>query len=251
MCCFSRDVQRVADTRIFCRRLDATHQAIAYQMSFAAAEDLAMILPLPVVVGSGEKAVEFINLEGYDKLFADLKLAFPSPKRRSGNTVPSAAVDSEQILEVQSVGSFEASFVPTIADFSRLDPRFRIEPEVWKKLPTYADFGFAVFKLKKGDHKVHPMALKFPSRHPEKLFFPTVHIHDGEVHEKEDFDHELYCQVNRTGLFAMTKWDESQGMAKATCQIHKTKGLLDGDRHLYRRRMKGNFKNEDIILATS
>ena len=73
MCCFSRDVQRVANTRIFARRLDATHQAIAYQMEFAANEDLAMILPLPVVPGSKEDALKFINLEKYDDLFADLE----------------------------------------------------------------------------------------------------------------------------------------------------------------------------------
>lgn len=52
MCCFSQSVRRVANTRIFSRRLDETRQAIAYQMEFAAGSELAMILPLPVVLGA-------------------------------------------------------------------------------------------------------------------------------------------------------------------------------------------------------
>ena len=40
------------------------------------------------------------------------------------------------------------------------------------------------------------MAFDFP-RAAKKLFFPTVHIHDGKVHDKADFDHALYCQAVR------------------------------------------------------
>jgi len=250
MCCFSGNVQRVANTRIFARKIDAAHQAIAYQMAFSAAEDLAMILPLPVVPGSKEQAVKFINLEGYPSFFDDLDSAFPRP--RSLSAEPQAGgIPRDSALEVQSVGSFEASFVPTVDDFGRLDERFRIEPEIWRKIPSYHDFGFAVFKLKKGDHEVHPMALQFPSRHTNKLFFPTIHIHDGEVHAKEEFDHQIYCQVDRPGMFAMTKWDESPSTAKTSCKVDKSQNLLKGDLHLHRRRFKGMLDNEDIILGTT
>jgi hypothetical protein len=244
-------VQRVANTRIFSRRLDETRQGIAYQMEFSADSDLAMILPLPVVPGSGEDAVKFINLKGYETFFSDLSAAFPNPKPQGRGIFPAADKGVAPKLAVQSVGSFEASFVPSVADFRRLDGRFRIEPEIWGKIPGYADYGFAVFKLKKGDHKVHPMALSFPSRHPGKLFFPTVHIHDGEVHAKEHFDHELYCQVSRPGLFEMMKWEESPGLAKGTSKIEKSAGLLFGDGHIYRRRMIGEFANKDVILGAA
>jgi hypothetical protein len=95
------------------------------------------------------------------------------------------------------------------------------------------------------------MALSFPSRHPEKLFFPTVHIHDGEVHAKEHFDHELYCQVARPGFFEMMKWEESPGIAKGACKVEKSEGLLYGDSHIYRRRMVGDFANKDIVLGAA
>jgi hypothetical protein len=251
MCCFSQNVRRVANTRIFSRRLDEARQGIAYQMEFAADLDLAMILPLPVVPGSGENAVKFINLNGYGNFFGDLDRAFPRIETLSRSKERPAAAGVAPKLAVQSVGSFEASFVPTVADFGRLDERFRIEPEIWGKIPGYADYGFAVFKLKKGEHKVHPMALSFPSRHPGKLFFPTVHIHDGEVHQKEHFDHELYCQVARPGLFEMMKWEESPGIAKATCKVEKSEGLIHGEGHIYRLRMIGDFANKDVVLGAA
>lgn len=87
-------------------------------------------------------------------------------------------------LRVHEVGSFEASFVPSLADFSRLDARFRLPDGLWEGLPIYADYGFAVFKLKAGERKVHPMAFEFASRDRRQLFFPTVHIHDGQIAER-------------------------------------------------------------------
>ena len=149
------------------------------------------------------------------------------------------------------MGAFEASFVPTVKDFARLDERFKLPEGTWEALPQYKDHGFAVFKLRKGEHKVHPMAFTFPTRHGEKLFFPTVHIHDGKVHAEEDFDHDLYCQVYRAGLFTMTRWDESEGLAKSFVKTEKAERLVDPDAHVYRRRLAGKMKNEDIILAAA
>ncbi|HEY1122323.1 MAG TPA: hypothetical protein VGE67_12015 [Haloferula sp.] len=136
-------------------------------------------------------------------------------------------------------------------DFERLDPRFRLPVETWTALPAYADHGFAVFKLRAGEQEVHPMAFTFPTRHPDTLFFPTVHIHDGKVHPEEDFDHELYCQVPRTGLPQMTRWQESERLALTFCKPGKAAQLIVPDSHIYRRSLVGKMKNEDIMLATA
>ena len=56
------------------------------------------------------------------------------------------------------VGAYDASFVPTASDFARLDPRFRLPDAVRGRVPAYADYGFAVFKLRKGEAEVHPLA---------------------------------------------------------------------------------------------
>ena len=47
MCCFSRPVSTVADTNIFARAGKDGRQYLADSMNFSAAEDLAMILPIP------------------------------------------------------------------------------------------------------------------------------------------------------------------------------------------------------------
>ena len=155
-----------------------------------------MALPLPVVPGSADDAVKFISLEDYTAFFSHLDALFP------GEAVPASlslelALDDDLTLEIHEVGAFEASFVPSIADFSRLDERFRIAPEIWGQVEGYRDYGFAVFKLKKGSHQhVHPMALAFPTRSPEQVFFPTLHIHDGAYHPDAEFSHALFCQVD-------------------------------------------------------
>jgi hypothetical protein len=249
MCCFSGNVTFVRGTRIFARMTGPGKQAIVYQMEFGAKQDLAMILPLPVAKGAGEKAVDFIDLSGYPAFFSDLSDGFPSVATLAFSRGITNGV--QKTLKVVQVGSFEASFVPAVKDFARLDARFRLPTDAWEALPQYADHGFAVFKLKSGEHKVHPMAFTFPTRHPEKLFFPTVHIHDGKVHPEEDFDHALYCQVARTGLFAMTRWDESEGLAKSFTNPEKAKHLIAPDHHVFRRNLAGKRKNEDIILGTA
>jgi hypothetical protein len=100
-------------------------------------------------------------------------------------------------LKVHEVGSFVASFVPHRDDFHRLEPRFRMPDAVWDALPDARDFGFAVFQLKPGTHQIHPMAMRFRTRFPSRLFFPTVHVHDGRVHATAKFDHALYYQHPR------------------------------------------------------
>lgn len=52
---------------------------LAYSMTLATAESLAMILPLPVPLGSPERAVRFIDLSGDPGLFTDLAKGFPEP----------------------------------------------------------------------------------------------------------------------------------------------------------------------------
>ena len=154
-------------------------------------------------------------------------------------------------LEVVRVGNFEASFVPTMKDFSRLNDRFRISDSAWKKLPGYKDFGFAVFKLKSGEVKVHPMAFSFPRRDTKSVFFPTVHIHDGEVHSKAEFDHTLYCQPGEHEYLTLRDWRESDSNAKKFMKPDKAKGIILADHHCYQKTMRGELPNRDTHVAVT
>jgi hypothetical protein len=163
---------------------------------------------------------------------------------------------------VHDVGDFEASFVPSLGDFDRLDARFKLAPEVWEQLPQYADWGFAVFKLKQKERgfwgrlfkrparkqTVHPMAFEFPRRDPRSLFFPTVHVHDGEVHEKAHFDHTLYCQPGE--LIASTfDWEESDGNLGKRVDPDRAAGLVDPDAPCFRTSLVGSLDNRDQELV--
>lgn len=244
MCCFTGPVKDVSNTKIFARMGPGVEQYIAYAMSLESETKLAMVLPIPVIAGSGEEAVKFINLQDYPALFDDLNLGFPSLRVYGGRAV-AAVQPPQQKLKVISVGSYEASFVPTIADFARLDERFRLPNDVWDKLPGYKKFGFAVFKLKAFHGPVHPMAFSFPSSMLQSLFFPTLHIHDGQIHEKEHFDHTLYAQgsgINGRG------WEESPGIAGQFVKEGLTQGMIASSHHVYRKQIHGLETNGDILL---
>ncbi len=248
MCCFSRPVDSVSATKIFTRAENAHRQFMAYSMTVSAKEDLAMILPVPVRAGSGEKAITFISLEEYPQFFADLEKGFPPPpppKPMWGVKSPASA-PAVPLLAVVQVGSFEASFVPTISDFVRLDERFRLPAGTWEKLPAYRHYGFAVFKLKPGAKTVHPMAFSFPRSNIASLFFPTVHIHDGKVHERAGFDHLLYCQRAESDVTRLTDWRESPQLARDFVKAGQTKGMVAPDRHCYRKALRGQLENRDV-----
>lgn len=250
---FSVPVVHVAGTRIFARR-DGDRQHLVYAMRLGASEDLAMVLPIPVPPNAPEDAVKFVSLEGYADFFVDLNALFPVPMSRSAGFVGFVQPQAAKTLEVQRVGAFDASFVPRLEDFERLDPRFRLSGDVWDQLPQYADWGFAVFKLhqesgflrklmrKAESRDVHPMAFTFPSRDPERLFFPTVHVHDGAVHPVAAFDHQLYAQASR----GLEGFEVSLEPARSKVRFTDAQALVLPDAPVRRREMIGTFDNTDV-----
>lgn len=265
MCCFSQPVVSVTDTNLFARLSENGTQFLAYQMQFETEKPNAMILPLPVIPNRNDDAVRFISLEKYDDLFKDLDKGFPEMSPPPGNSrswgVTSApTVDAH--LEVHQVGDFVASFVPTMNDFSRLDPQFVIPKDSWDKIPEYADYGFAVFQLKELGGKPHPMAFEFETRWPDRIFFPTVHIHDGQVHDIEEFDHMLYLQYpgfdeivgeykNRDVKDRATGLVRSRFPANKICQTQLTEGIVEPELLVHRFELRGNLKNQDIVQPVS
>jgi hypothetical protein len=230
MSCFSGTVSRVGNTRIFARASGSGTQYLVYQMEYAADDDLALILPLPTPPNSSADAVRWIDLSTYPQFFQDLTNGFPL-----GETVPQHAPKALR------VGSFDASFVPSRADFAPLDARFRIDDAVWDQLPEYHDYGFAVFKLRADARTVQPIAFEFPTRDAHLLFFPTVHIHNGELKADEYFDHDLFCQA-RVG------WMRSYDNAQAFMQIAAAQNIVAPDKRVERLTVRGIHPNSDIVL---
>jgi len=276
MCCFTGHVESVSDTSIFARFAAKDEQFLVYSMKMKASQELAMVLPIPVPRGTKEDAVKFINLEGYPGFFKDMRKGFPTPPDNRDSKAAGrgfSGAKPEPQLKVVQVGKFEASFVPTIADFSRLDKRFRLPDGTWDAIPKYRAYGFAVFKLRPGakpspesdsnenqkesgfgagafgdrtpEQTFHPMAFRFPTD-STRLFFPTVHIHDGKVHDVEHFDHSLYCQMTADDHSSLFRFRESPQPAGMFLNEQKSKGLIEPDEHCYRRTIRGKHKNDDV-----
>ena len=258
MCCFSSAVELVADTKIFARLTESGSQFLVYEMTYEARQPTAMILPLPTELPARENSVTFIALDGYRNFFVDLASAFPSGGGLAcgGGMHVNSAID----LQVHDVGDFIASFVPTISDFARLDPRFAIPQSTWEKIPGYSDYGFAVFQLKELAGRPHPMAFEFKTRWNDRVFFPTVHIHDGEVHTHEDFDHMLFLQhagfdsVVGSYVHAYAK-DRTTGLirskhaARKFSSINQAQGILEPSLLLHRLDLEGSLPNEDQVFT--
>lgn len=249
MCCFSKPV-RVSGTEIFARRAGPSSQYLVYSMKVTAKDDLAMILPIPVPAKTRESGVKFIDMSRYPEFFSDLSRGFKSdfdaPKaagaKRTGDKGKSP-------LEVVDVGSFQASFVPTAFDLDRLAPQFRLSKKVWKTLPAYETYGFAVFKLKAKHQAFHPMAFEFPTTYRSELFFPTVHVHDGKLHDEATFDHALYCQLEKIHSPGMERWEESAVPVGMMMDYTRGAPVIERFTHVHRLKVRGKQKNRDVVVG--
>lgn len=250
MCCFTEEVEVVADTNIYAFAR-GPRQHLVYSMAYGAKSELAMVLPLPVPPGSPEDALRFVNLEECPDFFDHLRAGFPAPRHDTGDMLMLGGVDvEERTLEVHQVGSFEASFVPRPEDFGRLDERFRLPAEIWLELNHYRDWGFAVFKLKSTRRaNVHPMAFDFPRRDRARLFFPTLHVHHRRFDRAALFDHMLYCQPEPAMNWHLQGWEESAYSAGDFIKCKEAAPLFDLDYPCWRLPLEHVRENKDTWLG--
>lgn len=253
MCCFSGRVEAVKGTKIFARA-EGDRQLLVYEMSLTASGELAMVLPIPVVALAGEGAAEFVDFSASPGFFAQLDVFFEPQYLSLGAP---QRLQKGGPLAVHQVGAFEASFVPTARDFDRLDPRFSLPSELWARVPAVSGFGFVVFKLRDAaprgllakvfgappaPKRYHPMAFWFRRADRERLFFPTLHIHDGDVHQTAEFDHTLYAQAASS---------PGDGWATSDGSLQKTYGFAQtmvADAVGYRVKIVGAHANADTWI---
>jgi len=280
---------KISKTNVFARHNRPGHQVLAYGLSIATKVAVAMILPLPVCRPSGENALRFIDLSGFPEFFGALARACRPEYNEMVETFDLDDLGGGHLeaprLVVHEVGDFDASYVPTMADFARLDPRFRLPDEVWQTMPDYSDYGFAVFQLRltlmKGDseveNEVHPIAFEFSTRDSEHLFFPTVHVHDGAYYNRAGFYHTFYCQREgarsefkyqldllqgrepspaksideRVAFFGYDWYSRSSDPASAVMPVERSEGLVDPEKQLHSMHLLGDFRNQDVWLGDS
>lgn len=248
MCIFARTVKSVAKTHIFVRYNPTTRRmATVYQMEVGLMGENAMILPIP---GSH---VEFVNLEDYPDFFKDMDKLFPENITKSVKR--GLFSSTRNTLEVVEVGNYIASFVSTMNDWDRIDPIFRLKNNCWVEMPDYSDFGFVVFQLKFASErtsKFHPMAYTYNVEEANTLFFPTTHVHDGEVELQSDYDHKLYFQMSdnfhEVPSGGDLRWKIGEIMPSGRMNIAATKGLVSPVLPICRCEVKGKRNNADYIV---
>jgi hypothetical protein len=115
------------------------------------------------------------------------------------------------------------------------------------------------------------MAFEFPSRVPDAVYFPTVHVHDGAVHSTANFLHKLYLQgLTRTRyLTEVLGYPQPDWRWETTAPPHAEDAprplrtwvtdrlatalaeIVDVDAPLLRLHVWGDQPNADIWLAES
>lgn len=260
MCIFSGPVYDVSETKIFCRVKEG-RQTLVYSMDVEFDNPVAMVLPIPTK-SHKEDAVTFINLKEKADFFKELDKPFEVRTRGMSKGLCASP------LKVHEVGNYIASFVPHRLFFERLDEAFRLNDSIWDKLPQYANFGFAVFQLKSENrgakNHYHPMGFTFPIKNENEIFFPTVHIHDGEVPDRGDFDHAIYWQFDKDIKRFLVKetsgvkrgqfveFDDNYPMiqkSSKTALAYTNSELVDPNMVIYKANIYGEKENKDLYVA--
>jgi hypothetical protein len=105
------------------------------------------------------------------------------------------------------------------------------------------------------------MALDFPRRNPDELFFPTVHVHNGRFEPRATFDHLLFCQdVDRMRL---DRWNRSSQFEFPDHPLYRwitspwelgeviadrARGIVRADLRCHTFHIRGSYPNVDVVI---
>lgn len=194
MCIITSTVDSVSTTRIY---ISADHanrrQLTIYSNVVASPEENVMVLPVP-----NPDSVELLDFSHYPDFFTDLKACFIERTQRSYTNNTFLVSKSTNSLPVFRIGSYDASIVPSIADFPRLQIPMDRTLIPFLKSKYNAEFGFIICRLAPGKKEYHPFAYTHDQHSSYRLFIPTMHYHPGDYNA--DWDHLIYSPA--TGLFS-------------------------------------------------
>lgn len=241
MCIILSTVDKVANTKIYVSPdKENQRQLTVYSNEVATKYENAMILPVP-----NPESIELLDLSNYPKFFEDCEACFfrlPTRSIRSAYAERSHASP----LPVFQVGSYLASIVPSLYDFSRVNTDvFDYGDDLICILEqNYREgFGFILCVLKKGNHTYHPFAYTHSMISPNRLFIPTRHYHPGESYSTADWDHIIYSPITELNNTREVKFRNTSSI--------QWKKLPEAYRWAYsvplcRWEMEGEWKNIDL-----
>jgi hypothetical protein len=258
MCIFNSEVIRVSNTQILVTHsTDGKRQLTVYSNKVNTAGGNAMILPVPK--GGRAASVRFHDLSAYPNLFEDCAKCFAAARVSKGALGWGALTDSYELsnstLRVHDVGSYRASIVPTLDDFSRLDASvFSLSPAIGDVLrQSYgSEFEFIVCQLQSGSHEYHPFAYSHDVS-GSALFVPTLHEHghkQGQGQEQDpDWDHTIYS------IGTGERWHDSHEWRRKPVSALQLSKLPAGFDYrvdsMNRKSITGDYPNMDLVMSFS
>lgn len=93
------------------------------------------------------------------------------------------------------------------------------------------------------------MAFRFPTRLGDAIYFPTLHIHNGDLPETARFDPSLYCQTDLIEESTMSNWMRSPDVAEEFMDVSNAAGIIDGNSKCWCMRLRGKLTNTDVIVG--
>ncbi len=251
MCIILTQVESVTNTQIYISSSkDRTRQLVIYTNTVDSPLENAMILPVP-----NPLSVELLNFKHYKDIFEDCNKCFKhidDHRYDSGmrSLYASASLPHRPPLPVYTVGSYQASIVPSFDDFDRLNMKIlRVNPQVFTLLKdTYdSSFGFIVCQLRTGSHQYHPFAYTHNIHSSRLLFTPTLHYHLGESSVTADWDHTIYSPMTdlyTTGQYYFKDTKNVDWNKLPEAYRWPSQGNFTMNRHC----IHGNQKNKDLWL---
>lgn len=181
-------------------------QLTAYEMTWNNTDGKANALILAVPAKAED--VELVDLSDHPKIFKKLHEIFHPPEAvmRGGPRLSFGGGDTKPYIQVQEVGSYKVSVVPSFEDLDRVDPELlTVTKKAKDALAEYAgEFCFLVAVLQDRG-RIHPLAYIHPvNKHG--VFVPTKHEHGDDDGGFPEWDHSVYVvgkTVHRPSLFSM------------------------------------------------
>ncbi len=255
MCIFRSSVVNVAKTNIFVAACDdSTRQITVYQNVVKSTKENAMILPVPLT-GSADD-IELLDLKAEKDFFKDMYNLFPLEESEAEDDRPKAKAKGKgkAMLPVYKVGDYDVTIVPDTDSFNQVDDdAFTLNKRIVGMLMYLypENFAFLVCKFG-GDSKekhMHPLGYIHDRVDGANLFVPTVHIHDGEMHAEEHFDHRIYSFNTSMDNKADAGDETLQKMYDTYTFLQRLDVQSHADlNNLYLYEIEGSHENKDIRM---
>ena len=187
MCIISGHVKNVSNTKILVAPLTQSSlnddsKASSLQLTVycnkvsVKDKNAVMVLPFP------KSEYKSFDLTEYPTLFDDLSKIWPQARSLSRSSATYSLSNSNS-LEVFQNGSYSASVVPDIDDFSRLQGQvFEVNQDVISFMKEHypSGYSFVVCKLD-GNKEYHPFAYIHSTLPGGAMFIPTMHYHTHDT----------------------------------------------------------------------